>query len=119
MKKTSTKIKQSRADRIVDIANISLLCIILVVFIYPLLFVLSASLSDPNAVWGGEVWVWPVGFTLEGYEEIFANSELWNSYANSIKYTVVGTAFNVLITITCAYPISRPDFKARNIGKLQ
>lgn len=115
MKKTTSKIHQTKLDRAVDIINVILLCLILVIFIYPLLFVLSASFSDPNAVWSGEVWVLPVDFTLIGYEEVFQDVEIWTGYLNSIVYTFLGVLLNLFVTITCAYPLSRRDFKARGI----
>ena len=115
MSKKSNAIHQTRLDQAIDIINIFLLCVVLVIFIYPLLFVVSASLSDPGAVWSGKVWVWPVGFTLDGYQEIIKDTEIWTGYLNSVIYTVVGTLVNLFFTVTCAYPLSRSDFKARGI----
>jgi len=94
--------------------NYGLLCIILIIFIYPLLFVLSASISDPNAVWNGQVWLLPRDISFSGYEMIFQNENIWIGYRNTVIYVIVGTIINLFVTITAAYPLSRKDFYVRN-----
>jgi putative aldouronate transport system permease protein len=89
--------------------------IILSIVLYPLIFVLSASFSDPVRVIEGKVWLWPSGFTLEPYKMVFSNESIWISYKNTILYTVVGTSINVFITIIAAYPLSRKDLPGRDI----
>lgn len=82
-----------------------------VVTLYPLLFVVSASVSDPDAVTKGDMMLLPVGFTLQGYKYLLAYKDIWIGYANSIFYTVVATICNVLVTVMAAYPLSRKDLK--------
>jgi len=106
---------QSRGDRFVEIVNYILLALIAVVVIYPLVFVLSASFSKSEFVLRGEMWLWPQGFNIDAYTKIFQNKDLWIGYKNTILYTVVGTSINLLMTIIAAYPMSRKDFKGRNI----
>lgn len=113
MKNKTTKVRQTRADSWFDGVNIFLLCIVLVIFIYPLLFVVSASFSSPSAVWGGKVWLFPVEFNIHGYMEAFKDNEIWIGYKNSIIYTFVGVIINLFVTVTCAYPLSQRNFKAR------
>ncbi|THF84641.1 carbohydrate ABC transporter permease [Cohnella fermenti] len=108
-------IAESRADRIFNRINVFLMVIVTLVFLYPLLFIVSASISDPDAVLRGEVWLWPKGFTLVPYVKVFQNSEFFLSYWNTIAYTVVGTLVNVALTIMAAYPLSRKDFYGRNV----
>lgn len=108
-------VDKSPGDRIFDAVNLFLLSLITVAVLYPLVFVLSASISDPAAVMGGRVWLWPVDITFVAYEKILDNSQLLNGYKNTIIYTVVGTAVNLVLTICIAYPLSRPDFKGRNV----
>jgi ABC-type glycerol-3-phosphate transport system permease component len=79
------------------------------VIAYPLIYVLSSSLSDPIAVMTGRVWLLPIDPTLAGYRAVFQNDQIWLGYYNSIIYTVVGTAINVSATIMAAYPLSRRD----------
>ncbi|MDF2959431.1 MAG: transporter permease subunit [Paenibacillus sp.] len=89
--------------------------LILIMVLYPLLFVLSASFSDPAMVMGGEMWLWPKGFTIEAYKEIFNYSAVWSGYRNTLLYTTVGTVINLLLTTLAAYPLSRRDLPGRNL----
>jgi putative aldouronate transport system permease protein len=109
-----TRVKGSQADRIFDIVNVVLVSIIFILVLYPLIYILSASVSDPYAVSNGAMWLYPVNFTWEGYEKIFASSEIWNGYKNAIIYTITGTLVNVVLTVMAAYPLSRKNFMARN-----
>jgi multiple sugar transport system permease protein/putative aldouronate transport system permease protein len=59
--------------------------------------------------------LWPVEPSLLGYETIFRYSAIWQGYANTIFYTVAGTAISLVLTLVMAYPLSRKDFKLRNI----
>jgi len=87
---------------------------ILLLVLYPLLFVLSASFSDPKMVMNGEMWLWPVGFTLAAYQEILNYGMVWVGYKNTILYTVFGTVVNIALTTLAAYPLSRRDLPGRN-----
>ena len=91
-----------------------ILSLILVIVLYPLLYVVAASFSDPQAVIRGEVFIFPVRPTLRGYEAVFQNKKILRGFANSFFYLFVGTAVNIFMTILCAYPLSRKEFKARN-----
>lgn len=106
-------IKQSRSDIIFDIINIAILSIILIIVIYPLILVVSASFSDPMAVMKGEVVLFPVSPTLDAYKAVFRHEDIMTGYRNTIIYTVVGTAVNLIMTIAGAYPLSRKDFYGR------
>ena len=86
---------------------------IFLIFAWPLWFVMIASFSDPNAVNAGKVIFFPVDAHLEGYKMVFTNKDIWMGYINSIFYTVVGTAVNMIMTIFAAYPLSRMEFMPR------
>ncbi len=83
------------------------------VTLYPLVYVLSASFSRPDAVSSGEMILWPVGFNIDGYQMVLKNSQIWVGYANTIFYTVVGTLMQLAVTMPCAYALSRRDFQGR------
>lgn len=108
-------ISKSLSDRAFDIVNFTLLTIIVLMILYPLWFVLVASVSEANEVSLGNVYLWPKGFTLEGYQRILNYRPVWIGYRNSTFYAVVGTTINLAITLTCAYSLSRKDFIGRNI----
>ncbi|WP_419955503.1 carbohydrate ABC transporter permease [Neobacillus niacini] len=111
-------IKETKSDRIFTIVNYSVLSLLLVVFLYPLIYIVSASFSSTEAVLSGKVWLWPVDFSLEGYKAVFDYKLIWTGYANSIFYTVVGTLINIGMTILAAYPLSRDEFFGRKFFML-
>ncbi|MFK7693258.1 carbohydrate ABC transporter permease [Paenibacillus sp. HJGM_3] len=93
----------------------AVLAVICVIVLYPLVFVLAASISSPEKVMLGEVWLWPKQITLIGYYKVFQNSEILTGYMNTIVYTLVGTAINLAMSIAAAYPLARRDFYGRNL----
>jgi multiple sugar transport system permease protein/putative aldouronate transport system permease protein len=82
--------------------------------LYPLVYILSSSFSNPSAVAAGRVVLFPVNFSLEGYKAVFKYPDVYVGYRNTILYTVFGTILNVTITILAAYPLSRKDLLGRN-----
>lgn len=99
----------SLSDKAFDVFNTIFLLIILVLVVYPLIFVLSASISDPAAVSSGKMWLWPVDITFKGYERVFADNAIWRGYGNTIIYTAVGTAVHLFVLLPCAYALSRKE----------
>jgi len=81
--------------------------------LYPMVYVLSMSISRPQAVIAREVYLWPVGFSTSAYTRVFQNSAIWRYFGNSFWYTIVGTFFMVVVTVLAAYPISRRKFFIR------
>lgn len=108
------KMKMSPGEKVFVTVNGLLLTMFFVVLLYPLIYVLSASFSDPDAVYTGKMLLFPVGFSVDGYEFAMRYKEIWTGYANTIFYTVVGTCLNLLVTLPCAYALSRSDLKGRN-----
>lgn len=108
------KIKYSLEDRLLYTIVGAVLAIVTVVFAYPLIFVVSSSLSSAQAVTSGKVILWPVNPGIEGYRAVFSHQSIMAGYRNTIFYTVCGTFINVTMTMICAYPLSRKDFPFRN-----
>lgn len=109
-------IKKRKSDeKIFDAVVNALAIIIVVVVLYPLIFIVSASFSDPALVLNGEVILLPKQITLEAYRNVFQNDQIWNGYGNTILYTAVGTVINLIMTTLAAYPLSRPDLPGRGI----
>ncbi|GAA3350845.1 MULTISPECIES: carbohydrate ABC transporter permease [Lysinibacillus] len=105
--------KESKGDRAFTIFNYIFLAIVAVVVLYPLIFVLSASLSNPEYVISGDLWLWPKEFTVEAYEKVFQNPDIINGFINTLKYTFFGTLLNIVMTICAAYPLSRRNLKGK------
>ena len=100
-------------DKIFSVVNYILLTIILILVLYPLIYILSSSFSSTRAVVAGEVFLWPVEFSWKGYETVFATGKVMHGYLNTLFYTFFGTILNMVLTILAAYPLSRQDFKPR------
>jgi putative aldouronate transport system permease protein len=96
-----------------DIVIFVLCLFIFLIVAYPLFFVIIASVSDSTLVSTGKVTLYPKGFSLFGYNEIFKDSRIWIGYKNTIIYTFLGTFVNLLLTLPAAYVLSRPEFRAR------
>lgn len=108
-------IDRSLGDRVFNVVNYVLLSLICIVVLYPLLFVLSASVSNPETVLRGEMWLIPKEFNLDSYTKIFQNKDILMGYGNTILYTAMGTALNLVMTVCAAYPLSRKDFAGRGL----
>ncbi len=105
----------SPSDRIF-VAVVYILSVLIVAVIgLPLLYVLSASISDPQAVASGNVYFFPVGFSTEGFALMFANKEILLGFKNSIIYTTLGTTISLTLTVLLAFPLSRKSLPGRNI----
>ncbi|SHE10842.1 Inner membrane ABC transporter permease protein ycjP [Chlamydia abortus] len=111
----SNRVVESRGDRLFNLINYTILFLFTITILYPLVYIVSASFSSPLAVVSGKVWLWPVDFSLAGYEAVFKHKLIWTGFANSLFYTVVGTVVNVVLTLMAAYPLSRKDFYIRHV----
>lgn len=104
------KIKKSREDWVFDIISYTVISLLIVACFYPMWYVVCASLSDPGVVAKARgVLFWPQKINLDAYKRVFANPEIWSGLKNTIIYTVVGTALNVMLTAMLAYALSRKD----------
>ena len=108
-------IKESRSDVIFHVCNTILLLLCFIIVAVPLLNVLASSLSTPNAVVTGKVGIWPVGWNIDAYIQIFQSRMLLTGYANSILYTVIGTVINIVMTVMAAYPLAIKKFVGRGV----
>lgn len=111
----NTKFKNSSTgDKVFVILVYVLLSAVMLIVLYPLIYIVSASFSDPQAVVSGKVMLWPVDVTLRGYKAVFRNPKILTGFMNSFIYMGVGTVVNLIMTMLCAYPLSRKEFTARN-----
>lgn len=104
------RIGRCRSDIIYDTILFILLSLLFLVVAYPLYFVIISSVSDPIAVSNGEVTFYPIGFTLDGYREVFKTNTVVRGFLNSLLYTVCGVSVNLLVTLPTGYALSRKDF---------
>ena len=107
------RVRRQGRDGVFDAILYCICAVLLLIILYPLWFIVIASFSDPSAVAGGHVWVWPVGFTLDGYDELLKQPKVWLGYRNTIAYTVAGTLIGLAVNIPAAYALSRKDLWGR------
>jgi putative aldouronate transport system permease protein len=106
-------IRESRGDRLFSVVNVLILGLILVVVVYPLWFVIIASVSDPNLVNSGQVVLWPRRLTLDGFRRVFEDPEILSGYRNTIFYTLMGTCLNLFVTLPAAYSLSKKRLRGQ------
>ena len=106
-------IKRSVGEHIFDTINVILLILIAIITLYPFWYTLVASISNPDAVAAGSVFLWPIGFEMASYIKVSEIPYIWNAYGNTIFISVVGTAVNIILTICGAYPLSKLRLRGR------
>jgi putative aldouronate transport system permease protein len=108
-------LRESGLDKVISIM-VGILCVLVfLMVVYPLFFIIIASFSDSDLVNMGKVLLYPKGFSVYGYGKIIEDTRIWTGYVNTIIYTVGGTAINMIFTVTCAYTLSRHEFRARRV----
>ena len=83
---------------------------VIAITVYPFLYVFSMSISNPQYVIEGAIWLFPKGFSLESYERVLSDPGIWTAYGNTLIYAGAGTALNIAFTMLAAYPLSRRGF---------
>lgn len=109
------RIKDSFGDRAFNVFCYVVVILVCIICIYPLWLVLIYSISDPEAVSAGQVWLWPVGPTFDAYKEVFSRDDLMKGYWNTITQTLFGTTVNMILTIPAAYALSKRRLKGRDL----
>ena len=108
------KIKRTKGEIVFDAAIYFFVGMISLACLYPMLYVLFASLSEPTRIMyhqGGLLW--PLGFSLKGSEAVIGRQDVWTGYANTLFYVTVGTSLNMVMTVMGTYVLSRRDFMFR------
>lgn len=109
------KITHNSADKVWSFFCYATVAVLTLIVLYPIIYILSASVSNSNMVVQGKVWLFPVKFTMQAYEIVFSKSEIWIGYKNTIVYTFLGTMINLAMTLMCAYPLARKNLRGRGI----
>ncbi|MDY2872734.1 MAG: carbohydrate ABC transporter permease, partial [Eubacteriales bacterium] len=106
-------IKEPRGDRIFGAVVFVIVTLLMLIVLYPLVYVLSCSVSSPTAVGAGEVVLLPKGFTLMGYKRVFQEPDILLGYKNTLFYTIIGTAINLFVTVPAGYMLSKKEVPGR------
>ncbi|RRR98079.1 carbohydrate ABC transporter permease [Glycomyces terrestris] len=114
-KRRSTTVQDTRVDRVFMAGVYVLLSTFLLIVLVPLVNIVASSFSSPAAVSGGRVFLWPVDFSLIGYEAVLTSDAILTGFGNSIFYAVVGTLVSLALTVMIAYPLSRAELVGRKV----
>lgn len=112
--------KRSIGEKSFDAFNVVLMLLIIIITVYPILYVVFASFSSPALfVRNTSAVLWrPLGFSLASYKAVFSNINIWNGYRNTIFVVVVGVALNIVMTVMAGYVLSRPNLMLRRFLNL-
>ncbi|MEY9093810.1 carbohydrate ABC transporter permease [Paenibacillus sp. RC84] len=106
--------RRTISERAFDGFNLLVLTLLMIVTIYPLVYVVFASLSDAGGLLAHKGFLWkPVGFSLDAYANVFRNPMILRGYANTFFVVFLGLAFNILLTSLGAYALSRKSLAYR------
>lgn len=108
-------IKDSTSDKIYYTICYIIITLLTVIVLYPLIYILSASISNAESVISAKMWLWPVDISLIGYKYVLKYKYIWIGYRNTIFYTGAGTSLGIILTLMCAYPLARKNLKGRNL----
>lgn len=109
------KYKKTAGDRVFNLFVYLFVIFVVAVTLYPLIYIFSMAISDPIAAARGQVFLLPKGFDLTAIKKVLADESIWTYYYNTLWYTVVGTVLGVITTCLAGYPLSRKEFRYRNI----
>ena len=100
-------LKSSAGDRVFYACNYLFLGLMTLIILYPLYFIIIASISDPDAVLNGDVILYPVKVTMSGFQKILERTDVWRGYLNTIIYTVVTVVLSLIVTVPAGWALSR------------
>ncbi len=93
-----------------DCINTLIMLVLMLIMLYPIIYVFSMSVSEPEAVLAERIKLLPQGFTLEAYKMVLTSADILGYYLNTIFYALTGTAGMLLVVMMAAYSISQKSF---------
>ena len=111
-------IKRSKGEKVFNVCNIIFMAILLIFLLYPILNVVSISLSNETQVMAANVTFYPIGFNPQAYTTIFKDNELWRSIGNSFFVAFGGCALSLVALCVAAYPLAFADFYGKKLYTL-
>lgn len=119
MKKRTHSMKiVSPGERLFEWTAIAISIVIILTVLYPLYYILIASVSKPFYVDSGAVLLWPVGFNLESYKKALNIGGFFTAYGNTFFYTIFGVASSMALTSLGAYVLSKERMVFRKFWTL-
>lgn len=112
------KVSATKGDKLFNTINILLVSLIALIILYPLIFVVNASFSDPTRIYEVPLLLYPRGLNVEEYKEVLKSSDIWTGFRNAVIYTGLGTVINLIVTTIAAYPLSRSGLRGKRFFTL-
>ncbi len=112
------RIKKSKEDIFFDVVMYTVAIILIFIVLYPMYFIVIASISNPTAVSNGEIFFWPKGINIKAYIKLAGYSQLWTGYRNTIFYVAAGSIVTLLVNIPAAYALSRKELFGRKLATI-
>lgn len=109
------KMKRTWGDKLVYAGSTFMLLAILIAVGYPVIYVISASMSSSEALLTGRVVLWPVDFTLDSYKFVMQYKTVWNGLKNTVMVMVAQVSIEMILTTLCAYPLSKTNYRNRKV----
>lgn len=109
------KIQKSREDKIFDFFLYTIATILIIITLYPMYFIVIASISNPTSVSNGELFFLPKGINFKAYKELAGYAKLWIGYRNTIIYVVLGTIVTLVVNIPTSYALSRKGLYGKKL----
>jgi len=104
------------SDHLYQWIIILILSLLTLACLYPCLYVLWASFSNPVLLYtGSKILLWPRGFSCDAFLLVFRNPNIWNGYRNTLLYVVAGSAVGLLLSVLGAYVLSRKRFPGQQV----
>ena len=114
MPKNKNNLIKSKDDLIIDSISLILVVFATVAFLYPVIYIISLSLSSAETVEARKIWLYPMGLNINAYKLIFHHKYLIRSFGNSVIYAIAGTIYSLILTIFGAYSLSHKELRGRN-----
>ena len=115
LRNRKNRIKGSKGDVVYYVVISIILALLTIIVVYPIYFIIIASISDPDAILNGQVVLWPIQITFSGYKALAKETLIWRGYLNTFIYTLLGTLFNIVLTIPAGWALSRNYLPGRKI----
>ena len=113
--KNQGPIKTTTGDKVFYAINGLVLALLALIVLYPLYFIVIASISDPDAVLAGDVILYPVQITFSGFQKILERTDVWTGYLNTIIYTVLTVILSLIVTIPAGWALSRKTIPGKKL----
>ena len=115
MLKRKNALRDTLGDKVFYLINGFFLLLLALIILYPLYFIIIASISDPDAVLGGEVVLYPVRITMDGFAKIIQRQDVWRGYLNTIIYTLLTVVLALIVTIPAGWALSRKTLPGKKV----